>query len=459
MRTRLAGLLVLLSLATVVWAEDAIPPGLVDTFRLDADAPFVLTLQNNGAFDLTAPDGRKASGTYVVGATKLGLLKDNILRHFEYKIQNGNLLLKPTMTDGPEKGDPLGELPPAGQAAAFATYLSSANWQARRPVQLVPPANIAVAPAPRRDPVLSVLEQARADAQYYEYMTTGSKALAERSFTQARANFVLAGRVRPESAEAKDRQAAAEGLDLLQQAEATHQAGDRHRARELQLAAVRAYPPLAPQGQPHGWEPGVAPGTPTQVVPMDVAGADPRILQHLRAGQTPEASRLATEAWRNNPNNPKLRMQKEGVESLQTCETIYANVNALLARGQGVCDEALKTDAAANDARAVRAQFGERAQVGTQRLAAARARLVNDPFAGAGNTLVEARGTASEAADAFTKARDLYRKRADELQKESTVDFGVFTVRKDKEGARVKQLAAFGEQFNALATEAGTLAR
>jgi hypothetical protein len=448
----LAGLLA----ACAARAEDPLAPGLVNTFYLDSNAPFILTLQANGAFDLTAPDGRKASGTYVVGAAKLGLLKDNVLRHFEYKVENGNLLLRPTATDGPEKGDALGEMPPAGQVADFTTFLSPPNWQFRRPVA---PAAGPAAPG-AGDPVAALLEQARADSAYYDYLAVGAKALAERNFTQARANFVLASRLRPDSAEARERLAAAEGLELLQQADAARQWGDRPRAKDLYEAAARACPALRPAAQARAAElGGGAPPPPPPLTVITTGGADAGIVQRLRAGQTADALRLAVDAWRNNPNSLKLRLQKEGIESLQTCEAIYQGVANILARGQGVCDEARKAAALEDEARRVRAQLQEKSQAASQRLTAARARLLGEPFAGAGNTLFEARATAREAADLLAQARDTYRKKADELLKESQVDLGVVTIKLDKENKRARQLAGFADSFGGLSNEAAALAR
>ena len=304
--------------------------GLVNVYRLDsASESYRLVIKDNFTFELTGPGGQQVTGNYVASNQKIGLVAGHLLRHFEYQLQNGDLLLRPSNTDGPEPNNVLGQMPPVQRGEQFTSYLTEAHHKqkyAALPAVQPPPAQPpAIAPPPAAPTLEPLLAQAQNDSQYYAYMAAGTKAFSEKKYSEARAHFIVAGRLKPEAAEAKDRLALCDGAQALAEGDALRQRGDWREAREAYRRAKQACPALGPivDAQMPGFK---RHGDDTPDLRQPMGALDAGIAQHLQQGRTADALRLATNAVQLEPTNPRLRTLKEGLEGLQTSETLHLNL-------------------------------------------------------------------------------------------------------------------------------------
>jgi len=298
---------------------------LVNTYKLDSNGQsYQLTLKDNWGFELTGPNGQQVSGTYVASDRKIGLLAGKLLRHFEYKVQNGDLLLRPSTTDGPEPNDVLGQMPPVKRDEAFTAYLTSAHHKQKYALQ--PVAQPPVKQQPITQPVVTnqpltmdqLLTQARMDSQYHAYMAAGTKALSEKKFPEARAHFILASRFKPDAPGARDHIALCDGAQALAEGDTARKRGDLRTAHHAYTRAKQTCPALSKIADAQlGTIRVFHPGARRSFGRRHTTELDRNIAQHVEQGRSADALQLATNALRSDPNSLRLRTMKEGLEGLQ----------------------------------------------------------------------------------------------------------------------------------------------
>lgn len=445
---------------------------LINTYRLDSNSEsYRLSLKDNWGFEVTGPDGQQVTGTYVASDRKIGLLSGNLLRHFEYQVQNGDLLLRPSTTDGPEPKGALGQMPPVKRTDQFTTYLTEAHHRQKYAAQ--PPAGTPAVMPPAEPPVQPVvaselltmeqlLAQAQTDSQYHAYMAAGAKAVSERKFREARAHFILASRFKPASTEARAHIALCDGAEALAEGDDARKRGQLRdaslaylRAKQLspalssiadaQLKTIHVFHPSDTRPRPWGRHSGGA--------------LERNIATQLREGRSAEALRLATGALQSDPSNLRLRTMKEGLEGLQTAEGLYGNLKDILGRAQAKCTAIQEDEPLGGQTAQWQTRFGEGVQELDKRSAAARNRFAEDAYAGLGTTLTDARSTANDSARLLEQARAAYAARATEVAENDKVDLPFVTIRRDKESDRVKRLNGYAVFFKALSNEAAALAK
>lgn len=437
--------------------------GLVNTYQLDSGTEsYRLTIKDNFTFELTGPGGQQVTGNYVASVQKMGLVAGHLLRHFDYQLQNGNLLLRPCNTDGPEPNNVLGQMPPVQRGEQFTSYLTEANHKQKYAFRTVvqppiaqPPA--VTPPATAAPTMEQLLIQAQNDAQYYAYMAAGTKAFGEKKYPEARAHFIVAGRLKPDAVEAKDRLALCDGATALAEGDALRQRGEWREARDAYQRAKQACPAIGaivdaqmPRLRRHD-------DTPDVRQPMGALDAD--MAQHVRQGRTADALRLATNAFSLESANPRLRSLKEGLEGLQTSETIHQNLRNILTRACTDCDTIQKEEPLNGRTADWNAAFAQLIAQLDQRLAATRNRYIENPYAGLETTLTDARASAGESVALLDRCRNYYTGKATEVAKEGDIDLPFITIKTDKERKRAARLNSYAERFKALSAEAAALAK
>jgi tetratricopeptide (TPR) repeat protein len=449
--------------------------GLVNTFQLDSGSEsYRLALKEDFNFELTGPGGEQVVGKFVASDRKIGLVAGNLLRHFEYQILDGNLLLRPSNTDGPETTNALGKMPPVQRGEQFTPYLTEAKYRqkyaARQPVQPITQPAVAAQPTTVQpvatQPVVAamtmeqLLAQAQNDSQYHAYMAAGTKALSEKRYPEARAHFIVASRLKPNDPEAKDQMALCDGATALTEGDAARQRGEFREAREAYVRAKQICPPLTgvadQQLEAFGRRHGGA-DTPGGRRPLGVL--ETGVAQNLKEGRTADALRLSTNALQLDPTSERLRTMKEGIEGLQNAEGLYQNLSNILARASTQCDAIQKVEPLDGQTAQWTAAMATKTQQVNERLAATRNRYVENPYAGLGTTLADARSTADETATLLEKSRAFYAAKAAAVAKEDQIDLPFMTIKTNKENKRVTRLNTYADGFKVLSAEAAALAK
>lgn len=444
---------------------------LANTYKLDsATQSYQLTLNPNWSFTVTGPDGKQVTGTYVASDRKIGLLAGHLLRHFEYVVKDGDLLLRPSTTDGPEANNVLGQMPPLKRSTSYTAYLTLDHHKQKysgRPVTSPPVATPPVA-TPGTPPVNSpvtmdqVTTQALTDSQYHAYMSAGTKSFGEKKYPEARAHFILASRFKPKSSEALEYIALCDGAQALVDGDLARKRGDLDGARQAYTRAKQVCPMLSTIADAQLRTTGVTPPVSSPVTPpvgQPTGALETGVAQHLRQGDTAAALGLATNALRSNPTSQQLRTMKEGLEGLQTAEALNANLKTILERAQKQCDVVQRDEPLGGQTMQWRAQCGNQAKLIDTRTAAARSRYIQNAYAGLGSTVTDARTTATETAHLLDKIREVYANKAAEVAKDDQIDIPFVTIRLDKESKRVKRLNGYADSFKALSAEAAALAK
>jgi hypothetical protein len=409
----------------------------------------------------------------VASDRKIGLLSGNLLRHFEYKVQNGDLLLRPTTTDGPEANNVLGQMPPLKRTDAYTSYLTEDNYkqkyardQGGRPNwrQPVTPATPVDPKAEAGKPLTmdQLTAQAKMDSQYYAYMAAGSKALSEQKYNDARAHFILASRFKPDTPEAKECTAICDGAQALAEGDAARKAGDTRTARRAYMRAKQVCPTLSKIADAQLRTVGFFHRTGGRSVRGTGTGTgalDRNVAQEVQQGRTANALTMATNALRADPNSLQLRTMKAGLEGLQMAEALYGNLKGIVGRGQQQCSAIQKVEPLDGKTAQMRAELDSMAKVIDTNITAARARYSGNVYAGLGTTVTDARATATKASQILDKINGVFAAKAAEVAKKDQVDMGIITIRLDKESKRVKQLNSYAANFKALAAEAAALAK
>lgn len=433
---------------------------LINTYQLDSGTEsYRLVLKDNYIFELTGPGGQQATGNYVASERKIGLVSGNLLRHFEYQLQNGNLLLRPSNTDGPEPNNVLGQMPPVQRGEQFMAYLTEANHKQKYAARTTVQPLTATQPA---TPVTleQILTQAQNDSQYHAYLAAGTKAFSEKRYPEARAHFIVASRLKPNAAEAKDYTALCDGAAALAEGDALRQRGEWRESREAYQRAKQACPALGhiADSQMHGFRRHGEMQPPT--IHQPTSGAfDTSIAQQLRQGRTADALRLSTEALQKEPTSLRLRTLKEGLEGLQTSDAVNQNLASILARARTHCDAIQKEEPLNGQTAQWNAALAMKVQQVTERSAAARNRYIENPYAGLGTTASDARTTADETANLLEKCQAFYAAKAAEVAKEDQIDLPFMTIRTNKESKRVAKLNGYANGFRTLSAEAAALAK
>jgi hypothetical protein len=439
---------------------------LVNTYLLDSGSEaYRLTLKDGSTFELTGPGGQQATGNYVSTDRKIGLISGQLLRHFEYQVQNGDLLLRPTNTDGPEPNSVLGQMPPVQRGEQFTAYLTESNhkqkYAVRQPLQQpVPPVSVVAQPVVAAQTLEQLLAQAQNDSQYHAYMAAGAKSFSEKRYPEARAHFIVASRLKPEAVEAKERMALCDGVTALAEGDAARQRGDWREARDAYQRAKQASPVLGaiadaqmPGSRRHGGD-----AQPPDVR-QPIGALETGVVQHLRQGRTAEALRLSTNALQLDPTSLRLRTMREGIAGLQSSEAIHQNLSNILTRACTNCDAIQKEEPLNGRTADWNTAFTKQMQQLDQRLAATRNRYIENPYAGPDTTLTDARTSATETAKLLDLCRSYFTGKAADVAKEDDVDLPFLTIKTNRESKRVARLNSYSEGFKALSAEAAALAK
>ena len=148
-------------------------PDLFNTFYMEGTKPtWILTIKPKNLYSLIGPDGTYYEGWYNSSGEEIGFNYGNNAnepyRHFEYKLDDGNIKLNPTKKDMLNGGVAQGAMPPTKRGKSV-KFISKQNWIAdgkdEGPVNVVrsapPPVvadNFPTAPAPQpQAPVIPII--------------------------------------------------------------------------------------------------------------------------------------------------------------------------------------------------------------------------------------------------------------------------------------------------------------
>ena len=384
--------------------------------------PWVLALNAERKFQLTAPDGKSSSGDFVASNRELGLLGEGVVRHFEWSVEEDNLTLIATGKDGPRAGVRLGELPPT-RVDGKAIFWSAQEWlkrQMERPAAAAKPDEAWRAQAP------AAVEALRGEYVFRDTQNR-SHALSLRADTTfeytAPDGTRTVGLYTCERGELK-----LESRTHRRQLGLAKEAGG-WRVQRLAADSLRLRDPLGEMPPldllPVAWA--WTTRTPAREEAQDPWDfAKPRIVERADAGGTveeqvvalvrsnrpEEAARRIQTALQQNPRSLRLQLLRDHLTSLLTGDAAHLGLRSICTRGAQAADEAMALSTKDTFAGPLKESLLGRERACAKLAADARERFFRDPGADPRGRPDEFKEQARLAAAELAKAQEAYLKKA-----------------------------------------------
>jgi hypothetical protein len=261
----------------------------------------------------------------------------------------------------------------------------------------------------RRDLMLT---REKTEKDFRAYLEAGDKAAAAGQHAQARANYNLALRLKPDDARAKAK---------------------LEEANRLEAQAAKA------EGA---------------VIALigDVA-------QRVREGRTAEAYQRLISGLAANPTEARLTQLKAGLETLQACEGVCRGLQPVLTEAQNAAVQARQLDSNDSEAERLQRHFGEQVSECQRCERQAREQLLSQSYDALRGALAQVKGLASDAASRLEGARTRYADKAKEAAEFKGIDAGIFRVGVRGNKEKAERLNGLSATFGRLAGQALALGR
>jgi hypothetical protein len=293
------------------------------------------------------------------------------------------------------------------------------------------------------------LPAAQTHADYLAFIANGNRELIHARFSEARTHFERAQRLKPDSVEAREGAAQAQGWSLLVQGDQFRRDREFARAREMYKQAVEVWPLLREEVDARTRRFG---GEGPRGDGFDINRLEQQIHALVKANKLDEAARAAQDAQRARPDSLRVASLNDSVMRVQAVDNFSGGSVAILEKSKSAAQNAQKIER--RDATAARLlEFAEKQQALLRTYPQlARDRLLASDYEGVNAVLAESK---AEARDTHAELEQAAKRYAQKAKGEDGLRFGDIVIIDSRDSEKWKDVA---RQFKELSDEAKALA-